>query len=374
MDEKMSMNGFGFTIHLDEILYLLAFVLALAFALYGTPIARRAALKLGIVDRPDGCLKRQGEPVPYFGGLAVYLSFLAALSLTYEFSREVLGLVLGGTLIILLGLIDDFSVLAPREKILGQLVAISALIKAGITIQLTFLPGWISLPLTVLWLLAVTNAFNLIDVMDGLSAGVAFIACLALFGVALMNGRPMIAILTAALAGSLLGFLRYNFVPARIYLGDSGSLFLGLLLGALAMIGSYTQENRLACLTPLIILGIPLFELLFVMHVRHRQGLPVMQGSPDHFALRLKRWRLSTRQTALLSYSISALLGGLGLVVMRTSLLGTGLILAGVATSALLVAHFLGRIGEEDERMESDEDEKVRDWEACPIKVRVRGE
>ncbi|MBI2876315.1 MAG: undecaprenyl/decaprenyl-phosphate alpha-N-acetylglucosaminyl 1-phosphate transferase [Candidatus Tectomicrobia bacterium] len=350
------MNQTSLPVYLNGLFYLLAFVLALAFSLYGVPMARRAALKLGIVDRPDGRLKRQREPVPYLGGLAIYLSFLAALALTYEFSQEVLGLILGGTLTLLLGLIDDFSVLTPREKIFGQLVAISALVKAGITIQLTFLPGWVALPLTVLWLLAITNAFNLIDVMDGLSAGVAFTACLALFGVALLNGRPMIAILTAALAGSILGFLRYNFEPARIYLGDSGSLFLGLMLGALAMIGSYSQENLLACLAPLVILGVPLFDLLFVMYVRHRRGLPLMQGSPDHFALRLKRWRLSTRQTTLLSYLLSALLGGVGLAIMRASAWGAGLLLATIAASALLAGHLLGRMGETTEKTEARED------------------
>src|SRR5439155_223421 len=161
------------------LLYLLTFVLALLLALYGVPVARRAALQFNVVDRPDGRLKHQAEPVPYFGGLAGYVSV---------------------------------------------------------------------------------------------------IACLWLFVVALVNHDTMIAMMLAALAGSLVGFLRYNFHPATIYLGDAGSLFVGLMLGALAMVSKYTVENPVAVLAPLLILGVPVFDTLFVMYVRWMRGLPVFLG------------------------------------------------------------------------------------------------
>jgi len=213
-----------------------AFGLAAVIALYTTPLLRKAAIRFGIVDRPDGRLKTQAEPVPYLGGIAIYLSFLLALTATLRFeSTEILGLLLAGAIVVILGLIDDFGVLSPWVKLSGQVVAVLTLINSSIYIKLSFLPGWAAIVLSFLWLLAITNAFNLIDIMDGLAAGVAASAALVLFLVALMNGREMYAVLLAALCGALVGFLRYNFQPARIYMGDAGSMFIGLMLGALAM-------------------------------------------------------------------------------------------------------------------------------------------
>ncbi len=151
-----------------------------------------------------------------------------------------------------------------------------------------------------------TNAFNLIDIMDGLSAGTAVVAALALLVVADLGGLISAAVILAALAGACAGFLRYNFQPARIYMGDTGALFLGLLLGALAMDNAYTERNLVAALAPAMILGVPLFDMLFVMYIRYRRGMPVMLGSPDHVALRLRKWRFTTRQTVLVSYGVTA--------------------------------------------------------------------
>src|SRR5207245_5297251 len=225
------------------VLYFLTVVLALLLALYGVPVARRAALQFNVVDRPDGRLKHQAEPVLYFGGLAVYLAFLISLALTIEFRQDVLGLILGGTLMVMLGLIDDFGVLKPWPKLVGQLIAVFVLIRSGIRIEIAAFPEWLDLLLTVLWMIGIINAFNIIDVMDGLAGGVGVIACAWLFVVALVNQDAMVAMVLAALAGSLIGFLRYNVHPAKIYLGDTGSLFLGLMLGALAMLGKYRAVN-----------------------------------------------------------------------------------------------------------------------------------
>src|SRR5437870_4288143 len=149
------------------VLYLLAFVLALLLALYGVPVARRAALQFNVVDRPDGRLKHQSAPVPYFGGLAVYLAFLVSLALTFEFRQDVLGLVLGGTLMVMLGLIDDFGVLEPWPKLIGQLIAVFVLIRSGIRIEIAAFPDWLDLLLTVMWMIGIINAVNIIVVMDG---------------------------------------------------------------------------------------------------------------------------------------------------------------------------------------------------------------
>ncbi len=299
------------------ILAFFSFCLSLGMSLWLVPRVRAAALRIGFVDRPDGRLKRQREPIPYLGGLAVYLSFLVSLALTFELQQEVLGLLLASALVVVFGLIDDLGVLSPWVKLAGQTLACAVLIRSGIYIKLVFIPEWVALPLTLLWLLATINAFNLIDIMDGLSAGVAAIAALMIFALTAGAGRITPSIMCLALAGALIGFVRYNFEPATIYLGDTGSQFIGLMLGALAMNNSVTDRNAVAALAPIVILGVPLFDMLFVMHIRQLRGLPVMMGSPDHVALRLRKWRLTTKQTVLANYAAAALLGGAGLLLTR---------------------------------------------------------
>jgi UDP-GlcNAc:undecaprenyl-phosphate GlcNAc-1-phosphate transferase len=324
---------------------LFSFILALSLALYITPLVRKGALQYDIVDRPDGKLKNQREPVAYLGGLSIYLAFLLTLALTFELSREVLGILLSGTIVVILGIIDDFKVLPPKIKFLGQSIAVLVLLKSEIFIKLVFLPTWLSLVLSFFWLMAIINAFNIIDVMDGLAAGIACIASFVLFVVALLNGHFMIAILTISFSGALLGFLRYNFEPAKIYLGDTGSMFIGLILGALAMIGAYTQYNVTACVAPFIILGVPLFDTIFVMYIRWRRRVPIIYGSPDHFALRLRKWRLTTRQTVILSYAASTILGLLSILMLLTNYNVISLcIIIAIVLSGIVLGVFLKRI------------------------------
>jgi UDP-GlcNAc:undecaprenyl-phosphate GlcNAc-1-phosphate transferase len=323
----------------------LAFGLGLVLSLYCTPLMRQAAIRFGIVDRPDGRLKNQKEPVAYLGGIAIYLSFLLALTATLRFdSTDILGLLLAGAIVVILGLVDDFGVLSPGAKLAGQVVAVLTLMNSSIYIKLGFLPVGVAIALSFLWLLAITNAFNIIDVMDGLAAGVAAAAAAILFVVSIINDRGTDAVLLAALCGSLAGFLRYNFEPARIYMGDAGSLFIGLMLGALAMNSSYTRRNLVASLAPAVILGVPVFDMLFVMYVRRRRGLPVMLGSPDHFALRLRKWRLSTRQTVLTSWGVTLGLGLLAIGMMLSSAAWAASILAGIGLTSIALGFLLRRI------------------------------
>jgi UDP-GlcNAc:undecaprenyl-phosphate GlcNAc-1-phosphate transferase len=327
-----------------ELLKLLTFALAAGLALWLTPRVREAAIRFGIVDRPDGRLKEQKDPVPYLGGIAIYLSFLLALALTVEFSRGTLGLLLAGSIVVLVGLVDDLGSLKPWTKLAGQTVAVLVLVKSGIYIKLTFIPVPLAIALSILWLLACTNAFNLIDIMDGLSAGTAMVASMGLIVVATLGGNSDAALVLAALAGSCLGFLRYNFEPAKIYMGDCGSLFLGLMLGATAMNNAYTRTNRLAAIAPALILGVPLFDMLFVMYIRRRRGLPVMLGSPDHVALRLRKWRLTTKQTVIGSYAATFVLGLAALAMCSVSLPVATWILGGVAIVGIGTAAWLKTI------------------------------
>jgi UDP-GlcNAc:undecaprenyl-phosphate GlcNAc-1-phosphate transferase len=321
-----------------------AFVFAAALANLVTPAAMQVARAYGLVDRPDGRLKTQREPVPYLGGMAVYLAFLVTVGVTYSFSREVLALLLGGTMVVLLGLVDDLGAISPRAKFLGQSLAVLVLMKGGITIDIVWLPWYLDLLLTFLWLTGMCNAVNLIDIMDGLASAVALVASLAFLAVAALNGNHQIAILTATLAGALTGFLRFNRQPARIYLGDTGSLFIGLNLGALAMIGRYTERHGLGLLVPVVVLGVPIFDTLFVMYVRWRRGVSMFLGSPDHFALRLRRWRLTTGQTVALSCAVGAVLAVSGVGMMLLDAKGALAILGALAALVLAAAWWLRRI------------------------------
>src|SRR5215475_14240924 len=296
-----------------------AFILSVIFSLYWTPVIRKAALQLGIVDRPDGLLKNHEDAVPYLGGIAVFMSFLLTVGILTDFGQETLGLLLSGSIALMVGLIDDFGAMNPVQKLLGQTLAALVLIKSGIYIKLGFLPIWIAIPLTMFWVLAVMNALNIIDILDGLAAGVSVIAALSIAIANFMASRNAVAFLSLVLAGAVLGFLRHNFHPAKIYLGDAGSLFIGFMLAALSMNAGYTRANLLAVLSPVFILGIPLFDLSLVVWIRWRNGMPVTKGSPDHFALRLRRCKLSVRATAITTYIVCALLSGAALLMSRVT-------------------------------------------------------
>ena len=308
-----------------EILRLfLIFILGLALSLYLTPLMAEAARRFGLVAKPDGKLRVHKEPVAYMGGVAIYLSFLLALVFGFGFEKEVLGLLLSGTIILLVGLIDDFGVMTPWMKLFGQLVAIIALIKSGIHFQIQVIleaEPWPAFPfltwlLTAFWLMTMMNAFNFLDIEDGLAGGVAFISGLGLLAVSVINHNEMIATLVAAMLAGSAGFLVYNFSPAKIYLGDAGSLFLGLMLGALAMVGSYTERSNLGLFAPVLILGLPLMEISFTSFARLLQGKPIMQGSPDHIAKRLQKMGLSLRATVSICWALTAVLSAAGLLVM----------------------------------------------------------
>jgi UDP-GlcNAc:undecaprenyl-phosphate GlcNAc-1-phosphate transferase len=325
--------------------YLVGFLLSFVFAFCFTPMMRRAALQLGIVDRPDGALKKHDDAIPYLGGVAVFAAFLVTLGVLTDFEdRETLGLLLSGSIALLVGLIDDFGVLTPSQKMLGQAFAALVLIKSGTFIKLTFLPVYIALPLTVLWIIAITNAFNIIDIMDGLASGVAAVAAVSITAANYLAGRDSQAFFAAVLAGAAVGFLRHNFHPAKIFLGDAGSMFIGFMLAALSMNAGFTRVNPLAVISPIFILGIPLFDLLLVMFIRWRRGIPVTRGSPDHFALRLRRCNLSVRETAIATYIVGALLGGVALLMSNIQLEWAAVTMGGTVSLACLSAYLLLKV------------------------------
>ena len=284
---------------MNEIILFLTFILSFLLTLYGTPLAQRVAFRYQLLDQPDGKLKQQSQPVPYMGGVIVYFAFISPLSLMFNFNQQLLGILFASSILLLVGLFDDFKALNPGSKFLFQIMATYILLKSGITIDLIFFPKWLDILLSFFWILTAINAFNIIDIMDGLASSIGALASLTIFSIAFYNNDFLVAILSLSLAAALLAFLKFNWAPARIYLGDAGSMVLGLIVGSLTMMVSYTRFNKLAFVSSIFILGIPLFDLAYVSLLRIMKGKMPFRGSPDHFALRLrKKNNWSSRQTA----------------------------------------------------------------------------
>ncbi len=302
-------NPWRMLLNAPVVIALISFALSLGL----TPLFRKIALKSQFLDSPSGQLKKHTAPVPYMGGLAIYFSFLLTLlgvlvlSPPVEAGR-VLAIFMGATIMALLGFVDDLFSLSPMVKFFFQFLAAGLLVVFGV--QLEFLPGHplLAVILTILWVVGVTNAVNLIDIMDGLAGGVTALACLGFVLVPFLGSQSYVPLTAAALGGSVLGFLPYNFQPARIYMGDSGALFLGYTLAGLAMGHGYSQVNVLALCAPVLILGIPLYDTILVMVLRALKGRSMFQGSNDHLALRLRKMGLTVKQTVLSLWAISALL------------------------------------------------------------------
>ena len=326
------------------------FVTAALLALFLTPLLRHAAHRLGIVDLPDENLKGHDGPVAYMGGLALFLSFVMALAPVMPYlGKELEALLMGAGFLVLLGLVDDLHPLSPGVKFLGQMLPAGLVVKAGLLLELPLpegTPAFVPICITLLWVLGITNAFNIIDVMDGLSAGVGLIALTSLLMVTLMNGTsPVTALATISLAGALLGFLHFNSRPASIFLGDAGSLLLGFLLGGLVLTTSFTDLNPLGFAAPALLLGLPIFDTGFVMALRFRAGLPVYRGSPDHFAVRLRQAGFSVRKIVIWSYAVSAVLGATAIWLLFLSRPGSVRLLGAITCVCLTAGLLLARLG-----------------------------
>jgi len=294
---------------MNTVLLILAFCLALSLSLYGTPIARRVAYRYGILDVPDGRLKKHKTPTPYLGGVMVFFAMILPLSLLFEFSRELLGLLFAGTILLMVGLFDDLKALTPGIKFFFQIIATGILLKSGIRLELAFLSLWANYLLSFVWILSLINAYNIIDIMDGLAASCALPATLMIFSLAEWNGNHMIAIIAISLCGSLIGFLRFNWSPATIYLGDSGSMVIGMMIGSMVIMIDYTPHNDLGFLSAFFVIAIPAFDLIYVIVQRLLKGKSPFLGSPDHLALRLrKKLCLNSGQTAFFLASFQTLL------------------------------------------------------------------
>lgn len=299
-------------------------LLAFLFALGLTPCVIRFSERQKCFDLPDGKRKIHDRPIPRLGGLGVFGAFLGSLALLvlfHPFSISPL-FVLGISVIFATGLVDDFFSLPPWGKFAGQCLGALLLLLGGVVIRFFTLPwnhvvylGWFGYPLTLFWIVGISNALNLIDGLDGLSGGVGIIAAFTLGIISLQEGRIEPALLSFLLAGATLGFLLYNFPPARIFLGDGGALFLGGMLAVISVQGAVKSAAAFTLALPALILGIPIFDTLFAIVRRKKNRLPISSPDRGHLHHRLLERGYSKREVVTIFYAISAFCGGVAIFV-----------------------------------------------------------
>jgi UDP-GlcNAc:undecaprenyl-phosphate/decaprenyl-phosphate GlcNAc-1-phosphate transferase len=294
--------------------------LALVIVVLLTPAVGGMARMLGVVDRP-GMRRLNRSPVPRLGGLALFFGIFVPALAFLPLGRETKGLLLGAAVATLVGAIDDFRGLVWWEKLGGQIAAAAIPTGFGIWVQnFTFplvgvheLPGWVGVPLTILWIVAIMNMVNFLDGLDGLAAGVCGISGFTFCLIALSLGRPEPAILAAIVFGACLGFLRHNFYPARIFMGDSGALLLGFTLGALAVQGLLKTAAIATLLFPLLILAVPILDTSFVVAKRIKYGEPIYGADRTHLHHRFLNIGYSQKRAALTMWAWCAVLAGAAL-------------------------------------------------------------
>ena len=312
--------------------FLLIFASALVLAIGATPIARRIALRLGVIDQPNA-RKIHINPIPLLGGVAIYGSFIAALLLFGNRYRlnELISILVGASLMSFLGMWDDRRSMHPLLKLLGQFLAASILVLTGVRIG-TFSWEVLNIAITVGWIVVITNSLNLLDNMDGLSGGIGATAAIFFLLLAAMNDQYLVGALSAALVGACLGFLVYNFNPASIFMGDAGSLFLGFILAAVGIKLRFPEGVQIVTwMVPVLILGLPLFDTALVIISRLRRGFnPLTTPGKDHTSHRLVAMGYTRREAVLICYLVSAGLGVVALFITQANIL-EGYIVGGIS-------------------------------------------
>lgn len=299
---------------MPDTLPLTAFLLigasALLLAVGAVPVMRRVALQTGTVDKPSA-RKIHSSPAPLLGGVAIYLAFILVLIFfgDRDYVNQTVGIFIGATLMSFMGVLDDRWGLGSYVKLFGQILAAGILVYSGVQVQL--FGGWLDILITVVWVVGITNALNLLDNMDGLSGGVAMIAALFFTLLAALSDQYLVGALAAALAGACAGFLIYNWNPAHIFMGDAGSLFLGFMLAAVAIKLRFPSNSTVVTwMIPLLVLGLPIFDTSLVFVSRLRRGKnPLTTPGKDHISHRLAFLLGSRREAVLVCYLICCAFG-----------------------------------------------------------------
>jgi len=329
-------------------MYIIIVLSAFVVAYFSTPLAIKAAYKLGAIDKPDQ-RKVHHQTMPRLGGLAIFLAFMIVTLISSWGNAAFYGILAGGLIVFLVGMLDDMYQLSPWVKLLGQCLAAAVAMYFGVIVHFVTNPfdgllalGYLSLPLTFLWIVGVTNAINLIDGLDGLAGGVSAIAAATMGIVSLLHGQTAVAITAFILVAAIAGFLPYNFHPARTFMGDGGSNFLGFVLACLAIMGTAKSAALISLFVPIVILGIPIFDTFFAIIRRIYKRAPIFMPDKDHLHHRLMALGMSHRRSVLIIYGISAFFGGVAVTLSFITSPKASLLLA-----LLLLAIVIGadRIG-----------------------------
>ena len=339
-----------------QVLFMIfAFIVSFAFTFATTPLVRRFAFKIGAIDIPKDNRRMHKKPTPRIGGLAIIFGFTVATLCFAQPSRQLYGTLAGAAIIAVMGVIDDCKNLPAKLKFVIQIIAALVVVFAGdIKIDVFtnpnflsdnpywVLPEWLSVTLTVIWIVFITNAVNFIDGLDGLAAGVSAIMSISLVFISIRVGEYSIAILGIALLGSCFGFLPFNFNPAKIFMGDTGSTFLGFMLATLSIQGVFKSYAVISFAVPLLILGLPLFDALFAMIRRILRGQSPMTADRGHLHHRLVDMGFSQKQTVFILYAISGVLGITAVLLAESGVL-RALLLVICVLILLLIGSMLGK-------------------------------
>lgn len=336
--------------------YAYTFLAALVVTFLLTPAVKRLAWRIGAVDRPDA-RRVNTTAVARMGGLAIYAGFIASIAGTVGFADlEMQGLCIGATFLIIVGVLDDKYSLPPKVKLVGQIIAAAIFVVLfGVHIDWLrlplvgyfYLPDVISIPLTIFWIIGFVNTVNLIDGLDGLAAGIAAIASLAIAFLAFQMGQWVCAAAMVAMAGSALAFLQYNFNPAKIFMGDTGSMFLGYVIAAVSVMGSMKTAAAAVLIVPLVALSVPIMDTFMAIIRRKQAGVPVFSPDKRHLHHRLLAKGLTQKQVVLIMYALTAFFSGTALLVIHLNLIAGILITLAVLAAFLLWARNLGVLTEE---------------------------
>lgn len=330
----------------------LTLLITFVTAIIVTPIVIKLSFKFGATDKPDKRKVHQKE-MPRIGGVAIYIAFLVGCYVVRPIGLYYIPILIGSFIIFFTGLVDDLYNIRPRYKLLGQLLATAVVvIGGGLELEFVNLPfggelhlGMLSIPITFFWIVGITNALNLIDGLDGLAAGVSFIVLVTMASLAATMGNWFVFAMCLALIGSTSGFLVFNFYPAKIFMGDSGSLLLGFMIAVLSLLG-FKNATVISFIVPMLILGVPIADTLFAIIRRVRERKPISAPDKSHLHHCLLQLGYSHRQTVLMIYGISAVFGVLAVVFSKTNLIGAITLLAVVLTAVEIFAERIGLIHE----------------------------
>ncbi|MEK4761894.1 MraY family glycosyltransferase [Viridibacillus sp. FSL E2-0187] len=329
----------------------LAWIVAFIASILLTPLVKRLAFRVGAVDRPN-YRKVHAKIMPRLGGLAIYLAFLIGILILRPMHEAMLPLLIGSFVIIVTGVLDDMFEISAKAKLLGQLIAaVIVIFFGGIQIDYINIPfggelnfGFLSIPLTIIWIVGITNSINLIDGLDGLAAGVSTIALIALAGMAFIMGDIFVIIMATMLAVSTIGFLFYNFHPAKIFMGDTGSLFLGFMISVLALMG-FKNVAFVSLVIPIIMLGVPISDTFFAIVRRLLNKQPPFSPDKSHLHHCLLNVGFTHRQTVIIIYGMASMFGLAAIVFSMAKLWGGILLITVLLIAIELFVEIIGLAG-----------------------------